>query len=248
MKTTTTFLYAAVSAILAVTMAGCGHKNEKSPAAAEHEQWLASLPDSVEKAKSDLQAAESRLTMLHDSVGRMLARFEHADNPRQVEGYTIIRGWSRSYPLTSTGIIARITEDERLEIIAALKGGVFSRIKAVASSGEVAESDDVPHDQALNYRQSGLNTVAFSGAGADSIAALAASASGPVTIEFLNPGHTGSIRLDGADLENLRQTWLLYQTQRQAEQLERSLPLLSKKIDILRRRIDRADSETETES
>lgn len=221
--------------LLMVSAAGC-KKVVKSEAAAEHEAWTASLNDSVAAIRAQIEADMLTIDSLHQQVGALLADFDRVDDPRQVEPYTIAKGWRARYPLTDTGMIARLTEGEELELVAALKGGTFDRVRVEAPGVGECSTAVVPHDQALNYRAAGLNTVAFTGAKADSVADLIAKApEGKVSIYY-----GGQRRTLAADQQQMiAKTWRLYNAHRRAQQLERSLPILNEKIRILDARLAR---------
>lgn len=226
-------------ALLAGTVAGCGGSDNKKKAAEAKEQWNLSLEDSIRNIQTEIDSSQNNLDILHDNVGVWLRDFTHIDNSREVEGYTIFNGWQKRYPLTSTGIVARISESEGLEIIAALKGGNFTSIKVVGPETSVT-SDVVPHDQALNYRANGLNTVLFTGPKADSIARLIADNElNNLTLFFLSSGEEGKWAIPEANKRMISATWQLYSTQKEAERLERRIPLLNEKIRILRATIDK---------
>lgn len=225
--------------LVLVSCTGCAKRVEKSDKAMEHERWIASLEDSVAALRQEASAAEMRLDEATAEVSSMLENFDYVSKPREVEGYTILKGWGSRYPLTSTGLVARITESEGLELVAALSGSTFSRI-AVSAGGERAESAVVPHDQALNYRTAGMTTVAFSGPEADSVAALIAGNSGDrIELSFLENGVTGKISLPEANIRMIAETWRLYSLRREVEQLERKLPLINARVSTLRRLKDR---------
>lgn len=222
-------------------LAGAGgcKKVVKSDAAAAHEAWVESLNDSVAATRAQIDTGLAEIDSLHQEVGRLLEGFDRVDDPRQVEPYTIARGWKEKYPLTSTGVIARLTEGEQLELIAVLKGGTFERLTVSSPDMGERETDAVPYDQALNYRAGGLNTVAFTGARADSVAQLIAEAApGTVTVEY---GKT-SAKLASDQQAMIAQTWKLYDAHRRAQRLERSLPILNEKVKILEARLTREEN------
>lgn len=216
----------------------CVRKVEKSDKAIEREQWHASLADSIKATEKVISETESQLEFLHEKIGELLTSFSHVDNPREVEGYTILSGWKNRYPLKSTGVAARITEDEGFEIIAALSKGNFDAIE-VECGGQSVVSGTVPHDQALNYRLPGLNTVAFTAGKGDTIGSFVSGATGNVTLFYLNGSRrAGSLVLDSDTRRMISDTWELYSSQRQAEKLERTLPLLNSRLQTIRRMAD----------
>lgn len=224
--------------IFAITLAvfllmSCAGRENKSNKELKYDKWVESLDDSIKSEEDNIRLTEDSIRIYHEEIGKMLKLFSYVDNPRQVEGYTILSSWKNRYPLTSTGIVARITKSERFELIAVLRGGNFNQI-SVLSGDTVISSDVVPYDQALNYRTGGLNTVAFSGIKADSIGRfISTHENKTVTVRFLPSSST--LKLSGEQLVMIAVTWRMYSTQKNVERMERSLPLMHKKIDAYRR-------------
>lgn len=221
-------------------LGSCGGSSKSNNEASAHEKWLQSLNDSIDALRLQVDSVNNELETLRTEVGSLLESFERVDDPRQVEGFTIYKGWARRYPLTQTGVAARMTENEDLEIVAALSGGTFDRLRAIGSGGS-AQTARVPHDQALNYRAGGLNTVAFSGAAADSVGAIIAASSSPVEIQFMG-GSGGKHRLSAAEQEMIAATWRLTDARKRTSHLERLLPLLRERIKIYEQRAAPRDS------
>ncbi len=222
-------------------LAACG--GEKRTAAAEaHDAWLLSLNDSIDALRQQAEEANLEISRLHDEVDSILPEFERVDNPRYVEGFTIYKGWAGKYPLTATGVVARVTESGEMELVAALKGGRFKAL-AVEAGEDRAQTADVPFDQALNYRAGNLNTVAFTGGKADTVAMTVANNRGAdVTVTFLDGGKVAAHKLTGAEKEMIAATWRLTDTYRRARLLERELPLIQQKIMIYERKATPRDS------
>ena len=222
---------AAAAALLLMAATGCAPK-EKSDKAVEREQWLASLNDSIATYKKQIDSTQQRLDALNEESARLLERFDYIENPREVEGYYLLKGWQGRHPANATWLYARISKSEGLELLAALSGG------------ESAETAAVAPDQALNFRHKGYNTVCFYGAEADSVAAFIAAHEGDdVTIEYLNPGRSGSLKLSADQRAMIAETWRLYDTRRQIRRLEKEMPMLSRRIDACRLMMER-DSTT----
>lgn len=204
--------------------------------------WEASLPDSVDALRREMQLTQDSITYTGAELDSLLLKFEHVSDPRLVEGYSIFKGARAGYPLTATGLTARITESGQLELIAALSGGTFDRIK-VEAGGESAETETVPFDQGLNYRTGGLNTVAFTGGKADTVAGVIASAAGAVKVIYLNGRQSGSLTLSAPAKEAISTTYRYTETSRRLALLERRLPMLQQKIKILEARISKSDKD-----
>ena len=234
------FAFTGITLLLAAST-GCRGKNEaKERIQAEREQWEASLPDSLKAVERQTDSIKSELEMLSHRFDAMVHTFDYVDNPREVEGYYIAGAWKGNYPLKSTGLVARLTKSENLELIAALSGGAhFNRLR-VEAGGETAETSIVPHDQALNYRMAGLNTVCFSDSAANSCALLITrNVGGNVKIIYLDGDRqTGSLSYPTASQKTMESTWNLYEILRAINRDERMIPMLAKKGAIISAKIE----------
>ncbi len=220
---------------------GCQRKNEaKERVQAEREKWEASLPDSLKAVERQTDSIKAELQALNNSFDAMVHSFEYVDNPREVEGYYIAGAWKTNYPLKSTGLVARITKSETLELIAALAGGAhFDRLR-IEANGETAETSVVPYDQALNYRMTGLNTVCFSDSAANSCAKLIAKNNGSdIKIIYIEGGRqTGTLSYPKQAQSVMMQTWNLYEVTSNISRDERMIPILAKKGAIINQKIE----------
>lgn len=227
--------------VLTIGAIGCNRKNEaKERVQAEREKWEASLPDSLKAVEHQADSVKTELQALHNSFDAMVHSFDYVDNPREVEGYYIAGAWKGNYPLKTTGLIARITKSEKLELIAALAGGAhFDRLR-VETDGLTAETSVVPHDQALNYRMTGLNTVCFSDSAANSCAKLIAENNGSdIKIIYLEGDRqTGSLSYPKPAQSVMLSTWNLYEVSSRIARDERMIPMLAKKGAIINQKIE----------
>lgn len=207
---------------------GACHKKDAAPAQKALQNAIEAFTDSVKANESELQNSQRDIDSLTQSADRMFADFIYVDNPRLVEGYTILK--SASYPLTSSGIVARITKNEGFELIVANVGSPFSRI-TVSAGAATQTSENVAHDQALNYRTGNMTTVAFSGNHADSIGALVNQhKSGVITLTLINGNNrVGNYQLSQQQKDNIARTWQLFDARRCIKILEHRIPLLAKK-------------------
>lgn len=198
------------------------------------------LEDSVKVVEREIDSCQTQMAKLNTAIGQEISNFTEVKKPREVEGYYILKGWSARYPLTSTGIIARISLSEQLELIAMNSNQSFDAI-AVRSGEYSAQSAVVPHDQALNYRNGSASTVMFSGKEADGVAeTIANNELNPVTLLFLQNGKPkGSIKLSTDTKKMISATWLLYSHRRKLQLCERMLPMLTRKMQILQQHIDK---------
>ena len=218
--------------LLAMTLASiCSCKKVVKPESAEkREAWLETLNDSINIYQHKMDSLTDVLKEDNERLGEMLAKFEHVNNSREVTGYYILKSWKSRYPLTSTGIVARLNEDEKLEVIAALSGGSFTGIR-LESGGNVFSSERVPHDQAFNYKSGSLNTVCFSGNQADSIAQfIARNCNNDIKLTFLENNATGNIKSPGDEKNMISETWNLYNTRKESKENEKLISLYAGKI------------------
>ena len=224
-----------------IALSGCGN-SKQTEAEQQRQKWLDSLNDSVALYQKQIETTTAQLSDVQNEVGRMVGDFDYVSNPREVEGYYIYKGWKGRYPLSVTGLVARVSEDERFELIATLSGTHFNQI-AVSSDGETVSSDIVPHDQALNYRAGNLDRVCFTGDKADSIGMLIAQhESSAITTAFLEEKRTAGFQLPADQKQMVAATWRLYDMQKKAHLLEKEIPRLSGKISACRRIMDANDS------
>ena len=229
-----------IASVVCLLLPSCRVKTPE--AVQERQNWLLSLNDSITKYEKERADVEVQLKEAQEKVGGIVGYFDYVNNPRQVEGYYIFNGWKDKYPMQKTALVARVTEDERFELIATLTGGQFNEI-GVMGAGETVSSDVVPHDQALNYRAGNLNTVCFYGAKADSVGEFISSHStAEITVVYLDGKKTGSLILPSDEKQMVARTWELYAAQRHLHSLEKELPRLSGKIAACRRMLEKADS------
>ncbi len=207
---------------------------------AEREKWEASLPDSLKAVERQSDSIKAELQALNNSFDSMVHGFDYVDNPREVEGYYIAGAWKSQYPLKSTGLIARLSKSEKLELIAALAGNAhFDRLR-IETNGQTAETSVVAHDQALNYRMSGLNTVCFSDSAANSCVKLIAENNGSdIKIIYLEGDRqTGTLSYPKQAQSVMMQTWNLYEVTSRISRDERMIPMLAKKGAIINQKIE----------
>lgn len=235
------FFYIIFFALTIISGVSC--KKIKTPeAVAEREEWIRSFADSIKECEQTIEIAETQLEEIHKNIQSMMEGFEFVSNPRAVEGFYILKDWRVKIPLTKSGIYARLTEQNVLELIVTLAGGEFDQI-AVLSDGEELKSSIVKHDQALNYRYNNLNIVCFSGGACDSIAELIYGYKGSkIKLEFLNGKTPKQIDIPGDEKEMIAKTWELYDAQKEVRSLEKDIWVSSKKIDTYRTMIDNQNS------
>ena len=228
------FLVALLPALL---LGACTGK--KTDRAAAQKVYKESLKDSIEVIEHQIDSCKLAMVDMTEFVDNTLNKFTVVENPREVEGYYILKDWAGKYPLQSTGLVARITKSEQLELIASLKGGTFDQIQVV-SGVESMESDVVPNDQALNYRRDGLTTVMFSGAKADEIGSfIADNELNNLKLVFLENGKVRSswvMPVETAKMATI--TWALSNGMKNLNKTEMNMKVLSQKVYILRKHIE----------
>ena len=225
--------------IIALTFIGiisCA-KIKKPDAAVEREKWIASFTDSVEHYQQESAIIDNQLSSLQNNMATQMAEFEFVKKPREVSGYYILKGWINKLPLTSTGIYARINENEKLELIATLGGATFNRLEVGGNYSEV-----VPHDQAFNFRHERYNTVYFSGGKADTIAEyISLYKNEKISLHFLEGNKNNKFQIPENEKDMISKTWNLYNSQLKVKNLQKELWLCSRKIDTFRRMMDQQE-------
>lgn len=226
-------------AMLLLLVSACSNSG-KSPAAQARDNAITSMADSLKATEERIEQNTIALRELNDRIGVMLDEFTTVNNPRQVEGYTILKSWNARYPLQSTGIVARILESEGFELVAANSSARFDQI-CVETADSCLYTKTVPYDQAMNYRRGNLTTVAFQGALTDSIGFLVkAHQLDKVTLSFLENGKkVASQVLDDNTKSMLATTWTLWNAQHRVRVIEREIPLLGRKAQAYKLELER---------
>lgn len=225
-------------AILGIALTACkGYDDSK--AREDRQEWITSLADTISIIEKTRTQDSLNLDQLREEVADRLQNFMIINNPREVEPYYILKAFRASYPLNSTGIAARVLKNEGMEIVAALTGKRFNAIR-ISSGQNSAESQIVPADQALNYTAGNLTTVAFSGSKTDSLAMLVAeNAANKVKLEYLQNGNVAqSIILSQNQINWISETYSLCSNQAEIHNLENSLLISSRKLQILKLTLD----------
>lgn len=212
---------------------GCNNaKVDGQKAQKEHKQILS---DSITAIETEIDSCKNNIATLNDRINQYLPDFVTVANPREVGSYVIYNKMKPLYPLKSTGLAARISDTGTFELIAALKSGEFDQISIVTGDKSVT-SGVVPHDQALNYRDGNLTTVAFSGEKADEIGEfISDNMLNNLRVCYLQQGRLiVSWRMPMQFNEMIGATYLLYYSQAEVERISRHEELLHQKINILR--------------
>lgn len=229
-----TLLYCAFAVTVCGCLYSCGGKDNTASKDAQ-EEYQKSLNDSIDIIKSEIDSCNEQISLLRDTVNVWLRDFRTVAKAREVAPYIIMADAAASYPLNSTGIIARINDSNQFELIAALSGNSFNQISLVAGDQSVV-SDKVNKDQALNYEAANLTTVMFTGSAADSIGNfIADNQLNPISLTYLNSGKPIiSMKLSEKEKKVISYTYLLYHTTNELHRLENRVPMLNEKINLIR--------------
>lgn len=232
------FKYIILSCLCAFLFSASCSKIKKTDAEIEREKWIESFEDSISFYQNKKSQVETQLDAANAKISGIMNNFEMVRNPREVSGYYILKGWNNRLPFTSTGIYARINENEKLELIATLGGSTFNRL-GVGSGNSVYFSEIVPHDQAFNYRHERFNTVYFSGGKADTIAQYIDShRTEKINLDYLEGNRKTSFTLPQDQKNMIADTWQLYGSQLEIKKLQKELYICSRKIDTFRRMME----------
>lgn len=207
-------------------------KIKKTDAEIERENWISGFTDSIDYYQERSRQLQSRLDLVNTKIGGMLDNFELVKNPREVSGYYLVKGWQKKLPFTTTGIYARINENEKFEMIATLGGATFNQVSVGSFNSEI-----VPHDQAFNFRHERFNSVYFTGGKIDTIAEyISTYHQDKIKLEYLEQGKVKkNFEIPKDEKDMISQTWNLYSAKREALTLEKELWISSHKIDTFRR-------------
>lgn len=204
------------------------------------QNYIQSLKDSLAATTTQIDSCRANIDRLNQQLADGLQQFAVVENPREVEGYFILNSWRKRYPPTATGIVARMSKSEQLELVAFLRGGSFNRIE-VSAVGNTVASAVVPHDQALNYTVDGNTTVMFDGAKADSIADFIANNElNKIELRFINNGRiTGRTTLPDDTKNMIARTWGVAGARKELIKNEARTAMLQQKVNLLRSHIDK---------
>lgn len=224
-----------IAAMLAPALAGCSGSGNDNRAEKEYDKILS---DSIRNLEAEIDSCNSAIDALRENEDMWMRDFVTIDDPRHAAPYMIFSSFQDKYPPAGTGLIARMADNGQFELVATLNNGRFNHI-TVTAGNHSATSDTVPHDGALNYTAGGLNTVLFTGPGADRIGHLIADNDlDIVKVLYFDKKQTGSYQIPNDYCKMITATFEFYNSRREINRLERRVPMLHRKIDILRSHID----------
>lgn len=231
------------SVIALTVLGGFSCSRVKKPAAQiEREKWIESFNDSVKIYKERSESASKEIGQLHDEATEQLKNFEFVNGSKEGTGFYIYKGWRGRMPLQSSGLTARISEKEQLEIMATFTGGIFTQM-VVSDGSSKYTTHIITYDKAVANRVGDRCSVGYFGASADSIAMIVADIStNPISISYLNGKTIGTITLPADQKNMILETYRLYQTLSAVHKMEKDISVYSKKIDIFRKMMERDDT------
>lgn len=226
---------------LTLLLSGCSGQNGKDKEQREAE-YSAQLEQQIKAASEGIDSCNAAIIEMRRVEDERLAEFTTVDNAREAAPYIVYTPCKELYPPAKTALVARMADNGQFELIAALTGKKFNQIRV--SSGELsATSDIVPPDQALNYFADNLNTVMFTGTFADSIGMLInGNDMLSFRVEFLQGAPVYSTEISQREMLMISRTYNLYHARKEINMLERRIPLLNRKINILRQHLEKIPS------
>lgn len=233
------YFYISLAATLLLGLTACG--SNARPGEKAKDDYRQSLNDSIETYKAEIDSCENMIGEMQEKVNVWLRDFTTVANEREAAPYMIMTSAQNMYPLRKTGLIARINDSGQFELISALTGAPFDAL-SVTSGENTATTAVVPNDQALNYRTPELTTVCFTGEKADSVGMLISDNElNPLSVTYLNGGKpVKSVKLDTKEAKVVSYTYLFYVDHSTLQRLQRRVPMLHEKINLLRLHLDKA--------
>lgn len=220
--------------VIALLLCGCDLKNDKKDngptrAALDHKAWRASLTDSVDSLHNLYDIDALRIDTLHMAIEKTATKFVEVSDPMLVEKYKVLNGWQGYDTTSGTGVLARLLEDDTIELVVTSTAGKFSSI-TLSSEGESVSAGPVERGGALNATVGNVNRVAFNNA--ESVAEFVWNHQGrPVTMRFSNGA---SIALSENQKNMIGQTWYLLNLQKELNELERHQVVIYNKIELFK--------------
>lgn len=236
------FRYLAVGVLIGAVsgLTACSGKSDNQKAQSD---YLRSLNDSITTLTEEIDSCNNTFRITRENQDVWLRDFVTVSKDREAAPYMIFHSFENKYPPQSTGLIARLADNGQFELVASLEGARFDRI-TVESPDATASSDIVPADQALNYMAGNLNTVLFTGAMADSIGQLIANNQlNNITVIFQNGKPVRRWEIPNDYKKMIMASYQLYDSQKSMERIERRIPMLNRKIQVLREHKDKLEQQ-----
>lgn len=222
--------------VVAILVSACAGNNDKEK---REQEYASQLREQIKKGEASIDSCDKVITEMRSIEDSRMAEFTMINNEREAAPYILYTPTQDLYPLTKTGIAARLSDNGQFEIIAALARGRFDQIR-ISSGTLTAESNVVANDQALNYYADNLNTVLFSGAEADSIGMLIyGNDQLQFKLEFLKEKPVKSVEITQREALMIGRTYSLYHARKEINKLERRIPMLNQRILLLNKHLEK---------
>lgn len=225
--------------VVLTVMGACSGKKENKTV---QRDYFAELRDSVSLIKSEIDSCKNAMESIDHRRVEWSRDFTTIANDREVAPYSIFNSFADNYPPTTTCVIARLAENGQFELIGALTGSRFDRL-SVTAAGETVSTATIAPDQARNYMADGLNTVMFDGPEADNVGHLIADNElDEITVTFLNGGRAVKMWKMPTDYAKMvMATYEYYAQIKELDRLQRRIPMLERKLQILNRHLVRSE-------
>ena len=218
-------------------LCSCGSKNKEKVSGVE--AYKKSLNDSIRACQTEIDSCNEQISILRDKVGSWMHEFVTVTYPSGNGGYIILASAKNLYPMKSSGLIARVSTSGKFELIAALAGKKFDRI-TVEATGQSASSSIIASGGGAASPQ-GLVSAIFVGEKAAAIGKLIADNElNPITVIYEKDGsEVQRIDLSNEYAKVVSMTYLFYQDNYDMKILEKKVPLLNAKIDLIRQHLNK---------
>lgn len=166
-----------------------------------------------------------------DSLARL---FRTVSDKNLVEPYHV----SKDAPATLIGhntIQARVSPSGEFYLISSLDGHQVKHTSiTVSAGGESVSTEDIPFDNARNYRSGSYETITFSATKCDSLARFIASHDNrPMKLTY-NGTRSYSTNLPAKEVHRVADAWRWAEAQRQHKEAAKKLELLRAKLQLAR--------------
>lgn len=218
----------AAAILFASCGAGGGSANRgPSKAYKDHKAWRVSLTDSVDSLRNLYDQNIDKIDELHSEFELAAIQFDVVSDPILVEKYRVLKGWKGYDPYAGTGVVARLLEDNTIELVVSCASGKFSSV-TFESGAESVSSENVPEGNALNTTMGGVCRVAFNNA--SSLAEFVYThKEDNVLLRFSNGK---SISLSPKQKAMIAATWHLLYTHRMLNELEARQVVVYNKLNL----------------
>lgn len=223
--------------VVPLLICSCSGENKKSngpsQASRDHAAWRASLTDSIDSLSALSESLQTQLMQSRTVLDSLAAEFDVVNNPTLVEKYRVAKGWKNYDSTSSTGIVARLLEDNTIELVATLAGGNFNQL-SFSANGNSVTTDAVAPDGANNNTIGNVCRVAFCGNKAADVAEFVAhNISSEIKMSYMRSGRSvNTVTLSAAQKKMIAATYNLNDALAATRNIERQLPVIFKKLEL----------------